>query len=225
MAAAVNQGGAEVQEARLSPFECYEAQDIRRLIEDYPLAWVVSAEGAQQSLLPLVGVFDGHEQLTGLIGHFAVANPLGAALQNAPRATILFTGPQGYLSPSQAGRRNWGPTWNYAQVQIQADISIEPEFTAEAVDTLIDQVEQAKAQPWHAAEMGDRYQLLMPHIVGFRAHVTGIKARFKLGQDERLETLQTLLSNLPDGDLARWMRLFNATRLANARVLAERLPQ
>jgi transcriptional regulator len=197
-----------------SPFERYAPGDVRQLIAEFPLAWVVAAEGGQESLLPLVGVFDGQDRLTGLIGHFAVANPLGAALRQAARATILFTGPQGYVSPSHAGRRDWGPTWNYAQVQIRADIVVEPQFTAEAVDRLIGQVEQTQAAPWRAAEMGERYAAMLPRIVGFRAHVTDLKARFKLGQDERLDTLQSILANLTDGDLVRWMRRFNAQRLA-----------
>lgn len=198
-----------------SPFERFQADDIRSLIEEYPLAWVASAEGEQESLLPLVGAYDGQGQLTELVGHFAAANPLGAALRKHRHATILFTGPQGYVSPSHAGRRDWAPTWNYAQVQVRADFSVEPEFTGDAVDILIEQMERNRAEPWRATELGERYHAMLPHIVGFRARVTGLKARFKLGQDERLDTLRSILSALPDGDLSRWMRRFNAARLSN----------
>ncbi len=39
-------------------FERYGADDIRHLIDQYPLAWVVTPDGEEASLLPLVGVFD-----------------------------------------------------------------------------------------------------------------------------------------------------------------------
>ena len=196
-----------------SPFAQYTPADVRQLIEDYPLAWVVSGDGAQAGQLPLVGVFDSLDRLTGLIGHFPAAHPLGAALQHTPRATLLFTGPQGYVSPTHAGRRDWGPTWNFAHVQVRADITVEPAFTAEAVDILVEQMERPFAQPWQAHELGARYAAMLPRIIGFRAQVTALEARFKLGQDERVDTLQHILAALPSAKLLRWMRRMNSHRL------------
>lgn len=197
-----------------SLFEIYEPADVRDLIEGYPLAWV-RAESGEASLLPLIGVFDGEGQLTELIGHFGLANPLHAALLASPRANILFSGPQAYVSPSHAGRRDWGPTWNYAQVRIEAAISIEPGLTPAALDMLIGQVEQDIAEPWRAGELGERYEQLIRHIVGFRARVSSVKARFKLGQDEGLTELRSILESHDDKDLVRWMTRFNRQRLAN----------
>jgi len=192
-----------------SPFEVYEAGDVRALIECYPLAWVCASGGDVASHLPLVGVFDGSNALIELVGHFVRSNPLSEAFAQDPRATILFSGPNGYISPSQAGRRNWGPTWNYANVHVQAEIDIDPSFTAEAVDLLVEQSEQGMARPWRASELGERYELLMPLIIGFRARVTQVKAVFRLGQSEDPPTLNAILSNLPGGELADWMRRMN----------------
>ncbi|MFV3075256.1 FMN-binding negative transcriptional regulator [Niveispirillum fermenti] len=203
-----------------SVFETYGADDVRRLIEQYPLAWVSSPDGEEASLLPLVGVYDAGGGLIELIGHFARSNPLAAVFATDPRAVILFKGPDDYISPSQAGRRDWGPTWNYVQLRVWADITVDPALTPAALDMLIDQVERDRPQPWRAAELGPRYDLLIPHIVGFRARVTRQKAKFKLGQDERPDTLRNILSTLPDGGLpdgglADWMRRFNPDRLGD----------
>lgn len=192
-----------------SPFEVCEAGDIRALIEAYPLAWVQAVDAGEASLLPMIGVFDGDDRLVELIGHFGRTNPLHAAFLEHGRASILFTGPQGYISPSQAGRRNWGPTWNYAQVQVEAEVSVESDLTPEAVDLLVDHVEKDRAEPWSAAELGERYDLLMPMIIGFRARVTGLKAVFKLGQTEDDQTFRAIMANLPEGDLKAWMRRFD----------------
>ncbi len=196
-----------------TPFEEYGDGDIRHLVESYPLAWVVPASGGAASQLPLIGIFDAENRMTELIGHFALRNPLGAALAADKRATILFSGPDGYISPQQAGNRQWGPTWNYAQAEISTEISVEPELTEEALRLLIDKVEANSARPWSASELGARYHKMLPLIVGFRAHVKHIRGRFKLGQDEAPETLNTILQNMHNPDLAAWMRRFNPGRV------------
>ncbi|MFV3128930.1 FMN-binding negative transcriptional regulator [Niveispirillum sp. KHB5.9] len=193
-------------------FETYSAADIRHLIEQHPLAWVMTKDGEEASLLPLVGVYDEEGGLTELIGHFARSNPLNAAFARDPRAVILFRGPQSYVSPSHAGRRDWGPTWNYAQLRVWANISVEEGLTAPSLDLLAVQVERDMAQPWVPSELGPRYDQLIKHIVGFRARVTRTSAKFKLGQDERPDTLRSILANMPDKDLAGWMRRFNPGR-------------
>lgn len=186
--------------------------DIRYLIERYPLAWVIGADGDEASLLPLLGVFDAQDRVRQLIGHFALSNPLGEVFKRNPGATILFKGPDGYISPSHAGRRDWGPTWNYAQVRVQAEVTVEPEMTADVVDQLVKHVERHMPDPWSATELGERYNRLMPRIVGFRARIMRVNATFKLGQSETRETLQSILTNLPEGELVSWMRRFNAQR-------------
>lgn len=192
-----------------SPYEVYEAADVRDLIAEYPLAWVCAAGSDDASLLPLVGVYGAEGELVELIGHFARTNPLGAALKKDSRATILFSGPAGYVSPNHAGRRNWAPTWNYAQIHVKAEITVDPDLTPSAVDMLVEHVEQAMPSPWTASELGERYDQLMPHIIGFRARVTALKAVFKLGQTENPETLRSILASLPQGELTAWMRRLN----------------
>lgn len=194
-------------------FDAEARGEIRELIAQYPLAWVSAEGGREACLLPLIGIFDEADNLTELIGHFGRSNPLHAALLRDPQATLLFTGPQGYISPSQAGRRDWGPTWNYAQVHVRAEISVEPELTPDAVEMLTGHVEGGRDEPWRQAELGERYDQLIRHIIGFRARVVAVKSRFKLGQDERLDDLQAILSNLPDGELKQWMQRCNRRRL------------
>lgn len=196
-----------------SPFEVYDDRLVQLLIERFPLAWVCAAGGEEASLLPLVGVFNSEDRLVELIGHFARSNPLGAAFSNQPKAMILFNGPSGYISPAQAERRDWAPTWNYAQARVQAEVFVEPEFTAEAVNVLIEKMEQGTKNPWSASELGARYKLLLPHIVGFRARVTNIKAKFKMGQDEHPATLDAILGNIKNKELEWWMRHLNLDRL------------
>lgn len=198
----------------LSPdFTTVAPADLRRLIEGFPLAWVCSEGMQAASMLPLVGEFDEQDRLVALIGHFGRRNPLHAALMADGGATVLFCGPQGYVSPNHAGRRDWGATWNYAQARMTVQVDVDDRHTAMALDLLASHAEAGLAEPWHPAELGPRYDQLAAHIIGFRATVVDVAPRFKLGQDESVADLQAILGNLADGDLRDWMIHANRHRL------------
>lgn len=207
-------GGAEERQDRRPLFERFDDADVRALIAAYPLAWVCggSAGELEASLLPLIGVYDERGRLIELIGHLMRSNPLCRALAGNPRATILFRGPDAYISPQHAGRRDWAPTWNYAQVKVAAEIALDEALTEPALQVLIDAMEAGRERPWGAAELGPRYRGMLGRIIGFRARVTGLSGKFKLGQDEDDATLQAILGALPDATVAAWMQRFNAGR-------------
>ncbi len=195
-------------------FERFGDADVRALVEEYPLAWVCGGAAAalETSQLPLIGVFDDAGRLVELIGHLMRSNPLHAALSDDPRATILFSGPQTYVSPEHARRRNWAPTWNYAQLTVGAEVQFDGDLTEYALKVLIDAMEAGRAAPWGAEELGPRYYGMLERIIGFRARVTSVSGKFKLGQDEDDATLGAILDTLPDGDMTAWMRRFNPGR-------------
>lgn len=197
------------------PFERFGAADVQALIAEYPLAWVCArGDGpVAASLLPLIGEFDAAGRLTTLIGHLARRNVLVPALTAAPEALILFSGPDGYVSPEIAGRRDWAPTWNYAQLTIEARVTFTPSATGAAVLTLVEAMEAGRRAPWLPHELGERYVGMERQILGFRAEITRLSGRFKLGQDETPETARAIIEKLRDPGLAKWMRRFNAGRL------------
>ncbi|HEY0595790.1 FMN-binding negative transcriptional regulator [Sphingopyxis sp.] len=199
----------------MSMFERFEAGDVRALIEAYPLAWVCAAggDGIEASLLPLVGRYDGDGMPVELIGHMMRSNPLHALLKRRPQATFLFKGPDAYVSPQHAGKRDWAPTWNFAQARIRAEVAFGESFTGTSLNILIDAMEAGRAEPWTKDELGRRYHEMLEQIVGFRARVTSVSARFKLGQDEQPEVLSTILESLPDAETVQWMERFNQERL------------
>lgn len=196
-------------------FENHGLDDVQRLIGDYPLAWVIApgAPAAAATLLPMVGEFDSDGHPVRLIGHMSRRRALRSLLEASPTAHFLFSGPQGYVSPEHAGRRNWGPTWNYASVRIEAEVRFDEALTASAVERLIQACEAGQTQPWMASELQDRYPAMLDAIIGFEARVTAIDATFKLAQDEDDEVLAHLLEHHPDAALRNWMRALNRDRL------------
>lgn len=202
----------------MTTFEQFDRADVQALIREYPLAWMCAADGRADhaSLLPLLGEYDAAGRLTHLVGHVARRNPLYAALRSAPRALVLFSGPNGYLSPSDAGKRDWAPTWNYAQLRLEVDIAFAPDEEMGAIDLLVDAMERERPDPWSVAELGSRYATMRQAIIAFRATVTAMRGTFKLGQDENPEVLATLLDRIDDLQLIDWMRRANRERLDQA---------
>jgi transcriptional regulator len=196
------------------PFERYSPADVRALIAEFPLAWVCapSARPFAASLLPLIAEFDAAGALTCLIGHLGRRNALVPALTADPRAAILFKGPDAYVSPEHAGRRDWAPTWNYAQLCIEAEVRFSVEETQSAVARLVETMESGRGEPWREHELGGRYEGMMRQIVGFRAEVKTLSGRFKLGQDETPETLRAIVESADDPALGRWMQRMNGGR-------------
>src|SRR5882724_4998891 len=131
-------------------FEPRTQGDLLQLIAEYPLAWVVSAAegGFGATPLPLLAEPAADGQIVSLLGHFALSNPHVALLRAAPQATILFMGPQGYISPELVCQPGWAPTWNYASAQFDVDIELRPGENERALEQLVHWMERDRQVPW-----------------------------------------------------------------------------
>ena len=193
-------------------------EQVLRLVLEHPLAWVVSrdGEGFRATPLPLRPRVAGG-RIAALEGHFPRAHPQCAALQRDGRALILFTGPQGYISPSWVSNRTWAPTWNYAVVQFIVDVAFDetPARLDAHLDDLVNAMERGRPGAWRVTEMGARYDTLKRRIIPFDATVVEQRARFKLGQDESdgvFADITNALAGTDCAELLAWMRELNPGR-------------
>jgi transcriptional regulator len=194
-------------------------EQVLRLVLEHPLAWVVSLDAGEfrATPLPLRPRVGGDGRIEALEGHMARSNVHCAALQHDGRALILFSGPQGYISPSWMSDRTWAPTWNYAVVQFLVTIAFDEEparLDAHLAD-LVGAMERGRPRAWQPSEMGARYETLKLRIVPFEAKVVEQRARFKLGQDERdtvFADISAALERSGPEELLAWMRELNPGR-------------
>jgi transcriptional regulator len=194
-------------------------EQVLRLVLAHPLAWVVSNDGAsfRATPLPLRPRVGSGGRIEALEGHMARSNAHCAALQRDGRALILFSGPQGYISPSWVSDRTWAPTWNYAVVQFLVTIAFDEEparLDAHLAD-LVGTMERGRPGAWQPSEMGARYETLKRRIVPFEARVVEQRAKFKLGQDERdtvFADISAALDRSGPEELLAWMRELNPGR-------------
>jgi transcriptional regulator len=146
------------------PFQPANPAEIDRLVADFPLATLVSADEGRMfaTPLPLILQRDAARGEAHLIGHLSRRNPQFALLQRQPRALASFTGAQGYIASSWMSNRRYAPTWNYEFVQFELDVTIQdsPEQTLQALELLSAHVEAPYPNPWRPAEMGPRLEQL-----------------------------------------------------------------
>lgn len=190
-------------------------QDIVTLIDANPLCWIVSnsADGFAATPLPLLTETDANGVLTSLFGHFAINNAHVEQLRASPSATVLVNGPNAYISPALVAEPTWVPTWNYAMAKIDVEIEFVPDETRASIERLTARMEAGQPAPWQVANAGLRLESMLRRIIAFRAHVVSSDGRFKLGRDERPDTLAQIMGGLGDAAVADWMTLYNSDRI------------
>lgn len=181
---------------------------IAALVEAFPLAWVVSRSGEATlaTPLPLCADYDESGRLAAFIGHFALRNRQVEALREDSRATILFSGPSGYISPQHVAEPTWAPTWNYTVARFRARVELDVQGNDAALRRLTDKMECASGGSWTVDQVGQpKYDRMCAHIIAFRADILSCDANFKLGQDERDGDFATIVAGLGDDPLVEWM--------------------
>ena len=194
-------------------------RDVTRLVHEHPLAWLVTTGSGEYAAtpLPLRPVVGEQGEVVELLGHFARSNPHHELVRRVRPTLVLFTGPQGYVSPSWMRDRTRFPTWNYAYVQYVVDIQYteDPVETGEILGDLVDAMERDRPNGWSIEEGGPRYSSLVRGIIAFRARILERRVKFKLAQDERAGEYADIVQALEAAgqrELLDWTRRCNATR-------------
>ena len=191
---------------RVALFEPAGEAPLRRLVATHPFALVVCAADGMPVATPLPLLWkDAAREGPKLVGHFARANPQVELLRRDPRALIVFTGAQGYVSPSWLRDRTQAPTWNYETVHFEVEIALDdtPAAIDDALARLVAHMERDRPGAWSAEEMGARYASLSRAVIAFEARILATHAKFKLGQNERADVRADILAALAeDGDPA-----------------------
>ncbi len=125
-----------------------------------------------------------------VVGHLARANPQLAALRAAARAIAVFSGAEGYVSPSAyASKREHGkvvPTWNYEAVHAEGPVEIvdDPDRLRAIVAELTDHHERSRADAWAVGDAPEPFiQAQLKGIAGVVLTVERLTGKRKLSQN------------------------------------------
>lgn len=188
----------------------------RGLIDAHPLGLLIGPDAAGASFvshLPMGWGEDaeGPGQGWWLEGHLARANPHWGWLTAQREVLAVFTGPQGYVSPSHYDSVQNVPTWNYLAVHVRGLLEIvdAPEQKDALLKRLIARHEPAYIEQWRSLP-ADYQQKMLSAIVGFRLRVSSWQAKAKLSQNrpavERGRVHAHFAAGTPaEQDMAQWM--------------------
>lgn len=152
------------------------------VIRNYPLATIISVENNEPltTHLPLVYRDDGK-----LIGHIDIYNPQAQLLRDNLPITIIFYGPQCYISPTVYGTTQL-PTWNYIRVHLKGTVkAIESRDALR--ESLIKMTEFLEAPEYKYVLEPDNPSMerALDYIKMFEISITDWEGKFKLSQDKR----------------------------------------
>jgi transcriptional regulator len=122
-----------------------------------------------------------------LVAHIDASNPQVATLKNGKKATVIFKGPDCYISPSVYGSEQL-PTWNYIIVHIDGIIH-EINETEAMKKTMIDMTAflEGDDPKFILKPDNDKMDRMVNYIRAFEIEITRWEGKFKLSQDKNPE--------------------------------------
>ena len=151
------------------------------VIKTYPLATVISVKDHQPIITHLPLVYEEGK----LIGHIDIYNPQAELLKGDNDVTLIFAGPECYISPSICSTTQL-PTWNYIKVHLKGTVKA-IESKAALKQSLITMTEFLEA-PDHKYVLetdNPRLDKNLNYIEMFEITITHWEGKFKLSQDKK----------------------------------------
>ena len=187
-------------------FEENREEEIKRIIENYPLATLVgnTKNGIVANHIPLL-LYKSFNSKKILIGHIARANKLHEELKYDDNVMVIFKSEDAYISPNWYPTRNnkkeHVPTWNYQSVHLYGKISFnnERKFLLKTVKELTNIFENSnkKRTDWKMNDVSSEYMSsMLNEIVGFEINVSKQIAKSKLSQNREKEDIQNVKKEL-----------------------------
>ncbi|MAT89751.1 MAG: transcriptional regulator [Flavobacteriaceae bacterium] len=142
-----------------------------------------------------------------LIAHIDRQNPQCDTLKRGAQATVVFKGPDTYISPSVYGTSQL-PTWNYIIVHVTG--TIEPITASNAVkDSMVQMTSFLEGDtPAFRLEKEDpRMDRLVPYILAFEITDLKWEGKFKLSQDKSVDDKNRAKSALLEESTGSWHSL------------------
>jgi len=157
-------------------------QKMIALIQEYPLAMLVSVLDGKPLVTHIPIIYN--EESGKLVAHIDKSNPQVETLQNGAEVTVVFKGPDAYISPSVYTTKQL-PTWNYIIVHITGTITLinNPDTSKETMIKMTKFLE-APVQKFILDKDDSRMDRLINYIQAFDIEITHWEGKFKLSQDK-----------------------------------------
>ena len=172
------------------------------LIRSYPLAELVTAQDDEAFVTHIPIIYN--EEIGKLVAHIDKYNPQVKTLKDGNWATVVFKGPDTYISPG-VYRSDQLPTWNYLIVHIKGRITLinDPEKAKQTMIDMTDFLEGEQAR--FTLEMDNpKMARSVNYIQAFTIDMEHWDGKFKLSQDKHpadgRAAKQELISNSKESE-------------------------
>ncbi|MCK7591933.1 FMN-binding negative transcriptional regulator [Subsaxibacter sp. CAU 1640] len=162
------------------------------VIKTYPLAAVISVKDDEPLVTHLPLIYANNK----LIGHIDINNPQAALMANGHKVTVIFSGPQCYISPSIYSTTQL-PTWNYVKVHLKGTVQAidDPMAVKQSIVSMTEHLEA----PTHKFQLPldhPRMHALIDYIKGFEITISHWEGKFKLSQDKNPKDIRNARAEL-----------------------------
>ena len=172
----------------------YDKNHMIDVIKTYPLATVISVQNNEPFITHLPLIY--REEDGKLIGHIDIYNPQANLLKDNNPITILFSGPQCYISPSVYTTIQL-PTWNYIKVHLKGTVkAIE---SKDALKQSLITMTEFLEQPDHKYDLepdNPRMEGALDYIKMFEITINDLEGKFKLSQDKHPKDIRQARAEL-----------------------------
>lgn len=162
------------------------------VIKTYPLAILISVKDN----LPLISHLPLIYSNGKLIGHLDKNNPQAELLKDGNDVTVLFTGPQCYISPSIYTTTQL-PTWNYIRVHLKGKVKEIADPNA-IIQSMIDMTSflEAPEHNYILAPDNPKMAQFINYVKGFEIDIRHWEGKFKLSQDKKPQDIENARNEL-----------------------------
>jgi len=180
------------------PPQHHQSDDIQKMIsviKHYPLAMLVSAKDGEPFVTHIPIIYN--DESGKLVAHIDKFNPQLNTLTNDAEVTVVFKGPDCYISPSIYSTKQL-PTWNYIMVHITGTVTLinDAEKAKETMITMTEFLERPE-QKFVLEKDNTRMKRSVNYIQAFDIAITNWEGKFKLSQDknevDQLRTKEELI--------------------------------
>jgi transcriptional regulator len=166
------------------PPKKHQDDDINHMIDvikTYPLATLISVK----ENLPLVTHLPLLYEEGKLIGHIDIYNPQAELLKDGNDVTIIFAGPECYISPSIYATAQL-PTWNYIKVHLKGRVkAIESKVALKQSLITMTEFLEAPDHKYVLEPDNPRLDKNLDYIEMFEIEIINWEGKFKLSQDKK----------------------------------------
>ncbi len=163
----------------------HQSNDIEKMIaviKQFPLGMLVTTLDGKAAITHIPFIYN--EDTKRLVAHIDRNNPQLKTLTENAEVTVVFKGPDTYISPSIYTTPQL-PTWNYIIVHLTGKIKLihNPEAAKQTMLAMTEFLEGSK-QKFILKKDDQRMERLINYIQAFEIEPTHWEGKFKLSQDK-----------------------------------------